>query len=166
MCQGHHGKPGRYWSSPQSTTLCALPQEPASIHALFTGRLPTAPWFIPAALQPTKGTCLPWVRCQDCDAQCVAWTAYSPGQISLFSPFPEAQVPTWSLPFPSYLVSCQSFLQPWLQSFSVFSDHYFACRCIWCVCGRNYIILLHDLDQFPLALVFLIEEFYSFSTSV
>ena len=101
MCQGHHGKPGRYWSSPQSTTLCALPQEPASTHALFTGRLPTAPLFIPAALQPTKGTCLPWVRCQDCDAQCVAWTAYSPGQIFLFLSVPSQKHRCQPDPFPS-----------------------------------------------------------------
>ena len=72
MCQGNYGKPGRYWSSPQSATLCALPQERASIHVFFIGRLPTAPLFFPAALQPTKGACLPWVRCQDCNARCVA----------------------------------------------------------------------------------------------
>lgn len=59
MCQGNYGKPGRYWSSPQSATLCALPQERASIHVFFTGRLPTAPLFIPAALQPKKGLAFP-----------------------------------------------------------------------------------------------------------
>ena len=35
------------------------------------------------------------------------------------------------------------------------------------VAGSKFqVILLHDLDQFPFAHVFLIEEFYSFSTSI
>ena len=35
------------------------------------------------------------------------------------------------------------------------------------VAGSEFhVILLHDLDQFPLAYVFLIKEFYSFSTSI
>ena len=86
-CQGSHGKAGRHWSSPQST-LSALPQEQGSIHALFTHRLPTALLLVPAALQATKGACLPCGGCQEWGAQCVACTAYSPGQISLFLSVP------------------------------------------------------------------------------
>ena len=59
------------------------------------------------------------------------------------SPLPGAQVPTWSLFFPSCLIPRGSFLQPWLYkglSASlqvVFSENYSTCRCIFDVFVRG-----------------------------
>ena len=74
------------------------------------------------------------------------------------SPLTGEHVPTWWLLFPSYLLLCRSFLQPWLYKSScqfqlVFSENWSTCRCIFDVFvegGEFHVLLLHHLGQFPL----------------
>ena len=69
------------------------------------------------------------------------------------SRLPGAQVPNWSLFFPSYPITYASFLQPWLlrspsSSFKlVFSENYSTCRCIFYVFlwgGELHILLSYS----------------------
>ena len=151
-----------------------LLQEQASLCVLFTSgaKASSSPPVGPTSTP--KEACLPCVGPQDWGAQCVAWTAYSPGWISshVISLFP--CVPsqghsslTWSLLFLSYPIPCGSFLYPclykWLSArfWLVFSENISMCRCILDVSvwgGEFHILLFRHLDLPILDFVLLVRS--------
>ena len=112
----------------------------------------------PSSPSNSQGDLSLYIGPQDWDAQSVAQPAHCPEWVSahVISLFlPGAQVPTWSLFFPSCPITCIPFLQPWLYKGSsasfwlVFSKDY---STRWCICdtfvwgGELHIFLLYHLD--------------------
>ena len=121
-------------------------------------RFPTAFLLVPAVPQPAKRAGLPCVGCQEWDAQSVVWTAHSPGQvsargISLFLwGYSWWQAPSL-ITFLFLLITCGSFLQPWLyrSPSASFQREYFHVHMYFDVfmkgCEIQVLVLCH-LDVF------------------
>ena len=120
-------------------------------------RLLTAPLLVPVVPQPAKGVLLTGLGCPTHSSH---WSV--PRCLPMNSPFsseslPGAKIPTQSLFFPSYLITCISFLQFWLYrclstSFQVVFNEIFPHVNVFLMCslrGAEFcILLLCHLNQF------------------
>ena len=149
------------WESPMKA-LSALPWGQVRVFAPHE-RGPACPGLPSgsAVLQSDGGAGrslagLPGLGCPVCFSLLTPRGSSPPRVISLSTP--GAQVPTWSLFFLSYQITCGSFVQPWLyRSLSaslqlIFSEKCSTSRCIWvCLCGEvsftsSYCTVLTDVS--------------------
>ena len=137
------------------------PLRPASGASQHGVQASHSPPLVPVILQTSKRSSLPHVGLRPRLQRPTRGPHYSLPRVGIhpcFLPFPlnpllGAQVLTQSLFFPSYVITCVFFLQPWLYrspyaSFQVvFSENCSTCRCIFDVfvgeCDLHILLLCH-----------------------